>query len=414
MPRASQTPSKTKSSTKAKEKTKIIKPKSKKNTKPSREPTPTPTPYPSISSTIPTLSSHFPTIHDAHIILTSTVSPPPKTTTHAPELPATITSKFTNVKATPRKSVKKVPDAATQGNIIAKESVVQGELVLVTTNQVQHPPSKLDVLLSSIDATSLDTLLPTSEKPPVKEFTVETGAGDMGKEVDTTAVEPVVEGWTEDEEDDGGEKEEEVVNSHEEHDTQNISNEEKKSENKGAYGDEKESDIEDNTGEHANDSTKEENHSEEEEVYETRSEETSEENRAQEPESLLTPFTGDEEVSSDKDDVPLSKESRSAKKPKKKVSIVESVVEVDGEDESDTALPAKSATPKKKGAKFVNYCILQRSERRHKATLLDMVVMELLDTGRPINIPSLMIQHMARAADTSKPQACYALWFHVD
>nr|XP_018627608.1 cyclic nucleotide-gated cation channel beta-1-like [Nicotiana tomentosiformis] len=328
MTKASQTPSKAKSSTKVEAKPKIMKPKSKKNAKPSREPTPTHVSSPSISSIIPTSSSHVPIVHVVPIIPTSIVSPPPKITTHAPELPAKNTSKLTKFKATPRKSVKK------------------GESVSVTTDQVQHPPSKLYVLVSDIDVAPLDTLPPTSENPPVEKFTVEKGTWDMGKEIDTTAVEPVVEGevskkhvqkeasngfsfsWAEDEEDDGGEKEEEAVNSHEEHDAQNIANEEENSDNEGASGDEK---------------GKEENHSEEEKVSKSEgedqekiseskggdeeseeeegnvseesdvsmtientviapSEETGKETRAQELGSLLTLFTGDEEVSSD---VPL-------------------------------------------------------------------------------------------------------------
>ncbi|XP_070048868.1 uncharacterized protein [Nicotiana tomentosiformis] len=142
--------------------------------------------------------------------------------------------------------------------------------------------------MSAIDVSPLNTLPPTSEKPPVEKFIVEKGAGDPGKEVDTTIVKPVVEGkeskepvqneasdslffiWTKDEEDDGGEKE--AVNSHEEHDAQNIANEEEKSENEGASGDEKESYTEDKTGEQANDSAKEENQSEEEEVSESKGE----------------------------------------------------------------------------------------------------------------------------------------------
>ncbi|XP_070024908.1 uncharacterized protein [Nicotiana sylvestris] len=223
------------------------------------------------------------------------------------------------------------------------------------------------------------------------------------------AVEPVVEGGkrkepvqkeaydgidficTKDKKDDEGEKEEGVVNSHEEHDAQNIANEEEKSENEEASGDDKESDIEDKTGKQANDSEKEENQSKEEEVSDSGggdqekvrkgeggddegeeeegnmseesegsmtigntviapSKEISEEIRAQDPRSLLTPFTEDEEVSSDEDDMPLS-ESRSVKKPKKKVLIVEPIVEVDKEDESDFALLAKSTTSKKRGAK---------------------------------------------------------------
>ncbi|XP_070030682.1 uncharacterized protein [Nicotiana sylvestris] len=241
---------------------------------------------------------------------------------------------------------------------------------------------------------------------------------------------------TEDKKDDDGEKEEEAVNIHEKYDAQNIDNEEEKSENDGVYRDEKESDTEDKTGEQANKSAEEENQNEEEEASESEgedqeklseservddeseeegnvsdeskgsmtigntvvspSEEIGEKTRAQETGSMLTPFTGDEEVSSDEDDMPLSdlekksrkttveaikivvstrkgvvppartpltrskrkvvdaqiiKELRSAKKTQKKVPIEELVVEVDGEDESDSALPAKSATPKKKGAK---------------------------------------------------------------
>nr|XP_009591800.1 extensin-like [Nicotiana tomentosiformis] len=116
MPKASQTPSKAKSSTKAEEKPKIMKPKLKKSAKSSREPTPTPTPapYPSIYSTIPTSSSPIPA---APTIPTSTVPPPPKPPTNAPELTEKNTSWLTKVKATPRKSVKKMPDAATQPHL---------------------------------------------------------------------------------------------------------------------------------------------------------------------------------------------------------------------------------------------------------------------------------------------------------
>ncbi|XP_019232470.1 PREDICTED: uncharacterized protein DDB_G0286299-like [Nicotiana attenuata] len=114
------------------------------------------------------------------------------------------------------------------------------------------------------------------------------------------------------------------------------------------------------------------------------SEEAGGKKRTQEPRPLLSPFTGEEEVSSDEDDMPLSgigkkpkknpvkaiksaiptrkevapsartsltrskrkavdeqiiKESRGAKKPRKKVSIMEPLVESDGEDESESALP---------------------------------------------------------------------------
>ncbi|XP_070056890.1 uncharacterized protein [Nicotiana tomentosiformis] len=304
MPKASQTPSKAKSSTKVEAKPKILKPKSKKNTKPSREPTPTPALYPSLSSTIPTTSSRVPIVHVVPIIPTSNVTPPPQITTHVPEHPAKNTSKSTKVKATPRKFVKKVPEASTQGDIVAKGSVIQWESVSVTTDQVPHPTSKLDILVFVIDVALLDTLPPTSKNPPVEKFPVEKGAGDLGKEIDPKTVEPVVEGegrkelvqkevsngldfsWTGDEEDDEGEKEEEAENSHEEHDAQNIANEEEKSENEGVSGDEKE----------------------------TPSEEIGEETRAQEPGSLLTPFTGDEEVSRDEDDMSLSEVGKKSRK----------------------------------------------------------------------------------------------------
>ncbi|XP_019257862.1 PREDICTED: putative uncharacterized protein DDB_G0290521 [Nicotiana attenuata] len=284
MPKASQTPSKAKSSTKVEAKPKILKPKLKKNDKPLREPTPTPAPSPSISTTIPTSSSPIPTAALVPIIPISIVPPPSKSTTHAPEPPTKGTSKPAKVKATSRKSVKKIPE----------------------------------------DATQSDT--------GVKEF-----------------------------EDDECGKVEEDVTSHEEHDAQNIANKAEKSENEGVSGDEKESDTEVKT-----------------------------ETRPQEPGSLLTPFSGDEEVSSDEDDMALfevgkksrkatvkatkvvastrkgvapparnpltrskrklvdaqiMKESRSTKKPKKKVSIIEPIFELEGEEESDSALPAESATP---------------------------------------------------------------------
>ncbi|XP_009620062.1 uncharacterized protein [Nicotiana tomentosiformis] len=257
MPKATQMPSKAKSSTKVEAKPQILNSKSKKNAQPSREPTPTPSSSPSISSTIPISSSPTPTGHVVPIIPSSIVSPPPKITTHAPELLAKNTSKSTKVKATPRKSVKKVPDAATQGDTVAKESVVQGESVKVTIGQVKYPPSKLDILVSAIDVPPLNAIPPMSEKPLVEKFTLESGVRDLVKETG---------------DEDRGEKEEEVVNSLEEHDAQNIANEEEKSENEGASGDEKESDTKDNTGEHANDSAEDENQSEEEEVFESEGE----------------------------------------------------------------------------------------------------------------------------------------------
>ncbi|XP_070001813.1 uncharacterized protein [Nicotiana sylvestris] len=148
------------------------------------------------------------------------------------------------------------------------------------------------------------------------------------------------------EHDDGGEKEEESVDGHEEHIALDIANKKEKSKNEEESGDEKDTDTDDKIGEQVNNSVEEEKHSEEEDKSESEdqekvsgsegvdeksegesdnlieefegsmtigntiiapSEETSEEKRIQEPGPLLTSFTGDEEVSSDEDDLPLSK-----------------------------------------------------------------------------------------------------------
>lgn len=75
--------------------------------------------------------------------------------------------------------------------------------------------------------------------------------------------------WTEDEYDNEGEKEEGVVDSHGEHNSQDITNEEENSENEGDSSKEKESDTNDRIGEQVNDSAKEETNSEEEGNYES-------------------------------------------------------------------------------------------------------------------------------------------------
>nr|XP_033514024.1 uncharacterized protein LOC117278653 [Nicotiana tomentosiformis] len=289
-----------------------------------------------------------------------------------------IRGKTAKVKATSRIFVKIMHEAATQGDTVVKESVIQGESGIGTTDQIPHPISKLDVLASAIDVAPLDTLPPTSDRSLVEKFTVEERIGDLGNEVDTTAVEPVVEwegrkepvqkeasdgfdfSWTKDEEDDKGEKEEEVVTRHEEHDAQNIANEEeKKEENQSEEEEVSESEGEDqeniSESEGGDDESKEEegNVSEESEGSMTIGntviaplEEIGEETMAQEPGYMLTPFTGDEEVSSDEDDMPLS--------------------EVDEEDESDSALPAKSATPKKKGDKVTKHATSSAKASRGK------------------------------------------------
>lgn len=40
-----------------------------------------------------------------------------------------------------------------------------------------------------------------------------------------------------------------------------------------------------------------------------------------------------------------------------------------------------------------------------------MTMMELLDTGKVVNLPSLMIQHIARVVDTSKPKHAFPFGF---
>lgn len=51
---------------------------------------------------------------------------------------------------------------------------------------------------------------------------------------------------------------------------------------------------------------------------------------------------------------------------------------------------------------FVNKCLLSRSERRHETSYLDLAVMEVMDQNRPINLPLLMIKHVARSVDKEK------------
>nr|XP_009594532.1 46 kDa FK506-binding nuclear protein-like [Nicotiana tomentosiformis] len=169
---------------------------------------------------------------------------------------------------------------------------------------------------------------------------------------------------------------------------------EKKSENVRESGEQKESEAEDKLDEQVGDSGEEEKDSEEEGDFESEvpSEEESGEKKIEETWPLLTPFTGDEKISSDEDDLPLSevgkkrkkapvkatksviltkkevappartpltrskrkavdkqiiKESIGAKKPRKQVLVVEHVVELDKEDESDSTLQEKTSTQKR-------------------------------------------------------------------
>ncbi|KAK6783974.1 hypothetical protein RDI58_017428 [Solanum bulbocastanum] len=50
---------------------------------------------------------------------------------------------------------------------------------------------------------------------------------------------------------------------------------------------------------------------------------------------------------------------------------------------------------------LVNKCILPRCERRNEANCLDMLVMDVIDQGMLVNLPSLMMKHMTRAAEGS-------------
>ncbi|XP_019234675.1 PREDICTED: neurofilament medium polypeptide-like [Nicotiana attenuata] len=378
MPKSSQTPYKAKPSSKTEAKSNNMKPKSKKIVKPSIVPTPSsPVPAP---LTIPT--STGPSLQ--------------KPTTHAYVPTSKNTSKSTKIKATLRKSVKSdkvVRDAATKVDTMVKEAVVQGEPVQVITSQVKPPPSKLDVLASAIGVAPLDTVLPTSDKPQVEEPTIEKNVASLEKGVDTTTVMPMVEGegskeptqkeasnglsfnWTEDEDDNGGEKEEGVVGSHEGYPTQDISNEGKKKKNNKEEG---QSESEGEDQEKASESEGEDKESEEEN-----------ENMSGEFEGSMTigntVIAPSEEASGLKNlgpwkklrktpvketnyvvptrkevappsrtpltrskrkvvDEQIIKESRGAKKPRKQVSVVEPVVELNGEDESVSTLPEKSST----------------------------------------------------------------------
>nr|XP_016500739.1 PREDICTED: neurofilament medium polypeptide-like [Nicotiana tabacum] len=204
---------------------------------------------------------------------------------------------------------------------------------------------------------------------------------------------------------------------------------EKRGENKGESGDEKESEAEDKLDELVGNYGEEEKYSEEEVDYESEGEdeekvsesegedeESEEENEnasgesegsmaigntviapskevsgeksTEETEPLLTPFTGDEEVIRNEDNLPMSvvgkkrkkasmkatksvipvrkevafhvrtpftrskrkvvdeqiiKESRGSKKPGKQVPVIEPVIELDVEDESDSTLQEKTS-----------------------------------------------------------------------
>ncbi|XP_055822533.1 uncharacterized protein LOC129891260 [Solanum dulcamara] len=58
---------------------------------------------------------------------------------------------------------------------------------------------------------------------------------------------------------------------------------------------------------------------------------------------------------------------------------------------------------------LVNKCILPRCERRNEANCLDMIVMDAIDRGMLVNLPSLMVKHMTRAAEGSHALP-YGFW----
>ncbi|XP_009617625.1 uncharacterized protein [Nicotiana tomentosiformis] len=286
----------------------------------------------------------------------------------------------------------------------------------------------------------------------------------MEKGADTTDVMPMVEGkgskepvqkessdglsfsWTEDQNNNEGEEEGGVVASHEEHQTQDMANDEKKSENEGDSGEEKESEAGNKIYEQVDDSGEEEKNREEggdfesegedgekaseregeDEKSEEENENTSRESegsmaigntviapleeasgkkRNEETRSLLAPFTRYEEVSSDEDNLPLSvvgkkkkkthvkaktpvihgrkevvdeqiiKESRGAKKPRKQVSVVEPIVELDAEDEFDSSLLEKASSQKRKVVKSTKTATpSKRASRGKKRNSLPAVV----------------------------------------
>ncbi|XP_070009830.1 protein gar2-like [Nicotiana sylvestris] len=186
---------------------------------------------------------------------------------------------------------------------------------------------------------------PINDKPQVEESTVETNIETLDKRVDATNVMPMVEGE--------GNKEPVQKEAFDGLSFRRMrmiikvkKKKEKKSKNEEDYGEDKESETEDRIDEQVDDFAEEENNSEEEGDYESEggdqekasesegedeeseeenensngesegsmtigntviapSEEVSGEKRTEEIWPLLTPSTGDKEVSSDKDNLPL-------------------------------------------------------------------------------------------------------------
>ncbi|XP_070034469.1 uncharacterized protein [Nicotiana tomentosiformis] len=192
----------------------------------------------------------------------------------------------------------------------------------------------------------LDALPPTSYKPQVEELTVEKSAGNLEKEVDTTTVVPVVERKGKDEDDNGGEKEG-VMGSHEEHTTQDISNEEEKKEEKNSE-EEGNSESEGEDQEKACESKGVDGERKKPRKTHVKEIKSTLPTRKEVAPPARTHLTRSKEKD---DDEQIIKESRGAKKPRKHISVVEPVVELDGEDESKSALPEKPSTQNRKVAK---------------------------------------------------------------
>lgn len=51
---------------------------------------------------------------------------------------------------------------------------------------------------------------------------------------------------------------------------------------------------------------------------------------------------------------------------------------------------------------FVNKCLFPHTEHRHEATYRYLGLMESLDTNQRVNLPELMIKHMARVVDPER------------
>ncbi|XP_070054108.1 DEK domain-containing chromatin-associated protein 3-like [Nicotiana tomentosiformis] len=230
-----------------------------------------------------------------------------------------------------------------------------------------------------------------------------------------------------------------------------MDNDDQKSENERDSGEDKKSEAEDKIDEQVDDSGEEEKNSEEEGDDEESeedneniggesegsmaigntviapSEDASREKRTEGIGPLSTPFTRDEEVSNDEDNLSMSavgkknkktlmkatkfvihgrkemvlpartpltrskikvvdeqiiKESRGSKKPRKKVSIVELVVELDAEDESNSALPEKSSAQKRKAFKSTKIATPSKRANRGKERKSVPVVVDKLTEFR--------------------------------